>query len=77
MREDREVLGERITDWMRANRDTIEIVDMVQRQSSDSRFHMVSIVIFYNEPGKARVDHAIKAPASSSGTRRLSFRDEG
>lgn len=43
---DRQLLGERITDWLIDNPD-LEIVDKVVTQSSDNEFHCLSIVLFY------------------------------
>ena len=43
---DRAVLGERITEWLRENRD-LEITDKIVRQSSDSEFHCLSITLFF------------------------------
>lgn len=42
---ERDMLGDMITDWLRANPD-IEIVDKEVRQSSDSEFHCLSITLF-------------------------------
>lgn len=72
--EDRAVLGERVTDWMTSRRGTIEIVDIVQRQSSDSAYHLISVVVFFNEPGKASIDHIVKGRTAA---RRLSFNEDG
>ncbi|MEW5855430.1 MAG: hypothetical protein AB2A00_42045 [Myxococcota bacterium] len=47
---EREELGEVITRWLRESK--VQVVDKVVSQSSDSEFHCLSIVIFYNEPGK-------------------------
>jgi len=44
--QERERLGEQVTEWLRAH-PTIEIVDTVVQQSSDQQFHCLSIVIFY------------------------------
>jgi hypothetical protein len=46
---DRKVLGETVTAWLDANRG-LEIVDLVLTQSSDSRFHCLSITVFYKMP---------------------------
>lgn len=46
-REERERLGERITEWLRGN-PGIEIVDKVVTQSSDSEFHCLTITLFYS-----------------------------
>lgn len=43
---DREQLGERITAWLRAN-PGVELVDRVVLQSSDERFHCLTVVLFY------------------------------
>jgi hypothetical protein len=43
---DRESLGERVTDWIRSHKDH-EITDKCVRQSSDSEFHCLSILLFY------------------------------
>jgi hypothetical protein len=42
----REQLGEKITEWIKANPD-IEIVDKVVLQSSDNEFHCLSVVVFF------------------------------
>lgn len=44
--QERGVLGETITEWMRSNKDK-EIVDKVVAQSSDNEFHCLSITLFY------------------------------
>ena len=46
MAKDRENLGERVTDWMRAN-PTLEIDDVVIKQSSDEAFHCISISVLF------------------------------
>lgn len=46
---EREEMGETITRWLNANPD-IEIVDKVVRQSSDSEYHCLSVVLFYKKP---------------------------
>ena len=45
-REDREMLGERVTSWMRDNPKAV-IVDKTVTQSSDAEFHCITIVLFY------------------------------
>lgn len=42
---EREQLGERITDWLEANR--VTIVDREVTQSSDNEFHCLTITLFY------------------------------
>ncbi len=44
--QEREVLGEKITDWLKSN-PNIQVVDKIVTQSSDSEFHCLAITIFY------------------------------
>lgn len=44
---DREVLGEKVTEYLRSN-PTEQIVDYQVHQSSDNEFHCVSIVMFFH-----------------------------
>jgi len=46
MVKERDGLGEKITEWIRAN-PKAEIVDKVVSQSSDEAFHCLSIVLFF------------------------------
>jgi len=48
MAQERDRLGERITEWLREHPD-YEVVDTVVTQSSDEAFHCLVISIFYNE----------------------------
>jgi hypothetical protein len=43
---DRESLGERFTSWLR-DHPAVEVVDKTVMQSSDDRFHCITIVVFY------------------------------
>lgn len=45
-REERDRIGERVTDWLRSNAG-IKLVDKVVTQSSDSEFHCLTITLFY------------------------------
>ena len=45
---DRERLGEKITEWLKAN-PQIDVRDMVVTQSSDEAFHCLAITVFYHE----------------------------
>ncbi len=49
MAQERDRLGDRITDWLRQN-STFEIVDTIVTQSSDEAFHCLVISLFYHEP---------------------------
>ena len=46
---DRDRLGERATEWLRANSD-LEILNLQVLQSSDSSFHCLSLVVFAHRP---------------------------
>jgi hypothetical protein len=48
MAQERENLGDRITEWLRA-RPQIEVADTVVTQSSDEAFHCLAITLFYWE----------------------------
>lgn len=48
MAQERDRLGERITEWIREH-SKIEIVDTVVTQSSDEAFHCLVITLFYFE----------------------------
>jgi folate-dependent tRNA-U54 methylase TrmFO/GidA len=49
MAQEREHLGEKVTEWLRKH-PQMEIVDTVVTQSSDEAFHCIAITVFYNEP---------------------------
>jgi len=44
---DREHLGEKVTEWIRAN--NVEIVDTWVTQSSDNAYHCITCTVFYRE----------------------------
>lgn len=46
--QDRAVLGEAVTDWIRAH-STVEIEDIVITQSSDNEFHCLAITLLYHD----------------------------
>lgn len=46
---DRQVLGEKVTEWLAAHH-AYEISDIVVTQSSDEAFHCLAITIFYLDP---------------------------
>ena len=46
MFQEREQLGEKVTQWLRAN-PTHRIVDYIVTQSSDEAFHCLAITLFY------------------------------
>ena len=43
---DREVMGEKITNWLKEN-PTVEIIDKEVTQSSDKEFHCLTVTLFY------------------------------
>jgi folate-dependent tRNA-U54 methylase TrmFO/GidA len=43
---DREVMGEKITNWLKEN-PNVEIVDKEVTQSSDKEFHCLTVTLFY------------------------------
>jgi hypothetical protein len=48
MAQERENLGEKVTDWIRS-RPEVEIVNTIVTQSSDEAFHCIAITLFYKE----------------------------
>ena len=46
---ERDEMGEVVTRWLNNKRGSIEIVDKIVTQSSDSEYHCVTITIFYNQ----------------------------
>jgi hypothetical protein len=49
MAQERDQLGEKITQWLAAH-PGVQIVDKIVTQSSDEAFHCLAITLFYNEP---------------------------
>ena len=45
---DREVMGEKITTWLKDN-PTADIVDKEVTQSSDKEFHCLTVTLFYKQ----------------------------
>jgi folate-dependent tRNA-U54 methylase TrmFO/GidA len=43
---DREVMGEKITNWLKEN-PTLEVIDKEVTQSSDKEFHCLTVTLFY------------------------------
>lgn len=48
MAQEREHLGEKVTDWIRTHPE-MTIVNTVVTQSSDEAFHCIAITLFYRE----------------------------
>ena len=51
MAQERDQLGEKITQWLKAN-PGVQIVDKIVTQSSDEAFHCLAITLFYNNESK-------------------------
>lgn len=49
---EREILGERFTEWLGQHPD-LEVVDTVVTQSSDQEFHCLTITVFYQHAASA------------------------
>lgn len=49
MMQDREGLGEVVTEWIRSN-PGVEITEIIVTQSSDEAFHCLAITVFYFDP---------------------------
>lgn len=50
---ERDELGEVVTRWLHDKRGHIEIVDKVVKQSSDSEYHCLSIILFFRHTNAA------------------------
>ncbi|MDY0002761.1 MAG: hypothetical protein RBU30_15800 [Polyangia bacterium] len=48
MAQERENLGEKVTDWIRGHSE-VKVVNTVVTQSSDEAFHCIAITLFYKE----------------------------
>jgi hypothetical protein len=46
---EREELGEKVTNWIRAHQDH-KVTDKIVTQSSDREFHCLTITLFYQHP---------------------------
>lgn len=53
MFQQRDQLGDRVTEWMAAN-PSKQVTEFVVSQSSDAAFHMIAISVFYLEPVTTR-----------------------
>jgi len=53
MAQEREGLGDKVTNWIRANPQS-KIVDTVVTQSSDEAFHCIAITLFYLDEGEPK-----------------------
>ena len=48
----RQVLGEKVTEWLAAH-PTFELLDLIVTQSSDREFHCVAITVMAHDPAAA------------------------
>ncbi|HET6346824.1 MAG TPA: hypothetical protein VFH51_17960 [Myxococcota bacterium] len=46
---ERDELGETVTRWLSEHGRTVEVVDKIVTQSSDSEYHCVTITLFYRK----------------------------
>jgi len=53
---ERELLGERLTEWLDAN-PAVKVVDTVVTQSSDHEFHCLTITVFFKQNGQPAVEN--------------------
>lgn len=51
---DRAELGEKVTAWLQAHKDQIDVKDIVVTQSSDDAFHCIAITVFYKQRAPAK-----------------------
>ena len=54
---ERELLGERLTEWLDANHG-VKVVDTVVTQSSDHEFHCLTITVFFKNANGAQANAA-------------------
>jgi len=54
---ERELLGERLTEWLDTHPD-VKVVDTVVTQSSDHEFHCLTITVFFKNGNGAQVHAA-------------------
>lgn len=62
MARDREVLGERITEWLRAHPE-LQLVDKVLTQSSDDEYHCLTITLYLSGDPAAYLAEVLVQPA--------------
>jgi hypothetical protein len=62
MTRDREILGERVTRWIRERSD-IRVLSAILTQSSDQRFHCLSIILLC---GEARQSYSVGTRATDA-----------
>ena len=61
---DRDQLGERVTRWI-AEHLTCKVTEFVVTQSSDARFHCITITVFYRELGGSGATSSLRRPQES------------
>lgn len=55
MLKEREDLSNRVNTWLEKNKLAVELVDREIRQSSDSSYHCLSIILFYKRKASGQV----------------------
>jgi hypothetical protein len=65
---ERQKLGEKVTTCLQGHAD-YDVVEMVVRQSSDSEFHCLTIILFSRSPGRVPVPDARYGPRTRRAVR--------
>ena len=64
-----------MTEWLRENRATLDVVDTIVTQSSDEQFHCIAITVFYLTRGDAvAISKPSAAGSASPDAKRLNFK---
>ena len=69
MARDRELMGERITEWLRVHPE-LKLVDTIVTQSSDNEYHCVSITLFLSGEREAYLADPLRPIAPRPSTPR-------
>lgn len=69
MVKDRNELGEKITAWIAANKDRVDVVDYEVHQSSDEAFHCVTIIVYYKRKVAVMVGQTGAAAGGKRGSK--------
>lgn len=60
MARDRELMGERITEWLRLHPE-LHVIDRVVSQSSDNEYHCVSVTLFLSGNTEAYLGDPVRS----------------
>lgn len=67
MYQDRDQLGEKVTEWIAANQKMVDIVEIEQLQSSDDNFHCVTIIVYFKRKTIAAASSGAGKPRAAAG----------